>query len=97
MIPENEYSRLPDDIPLADIDLKYFAEDILEYEGAYYTLSETKMPFKADKTVDDDYFILTLFTLVQEARKKNINLTGKDVVLGVGLPPADFGQQAVGF
>ena len=32
LIPENEYSRLPDDIPLADIDLKYFAEDILEYE-----------------------------------------------------------------
>lgn len=76
---------------------RFMNEDILEYEGAYYTLSETKMPFKADKTVDDDYFILTLFTLVQEARKKNINLTGKDVVLGVGLPPADFGQQAVGF
>lgn len=76
---------------------RFMNEDILEYEGAYYILSETKMPFKADKTVDDDYFILTLFTLVQEARKKNINLTGKDVVLGVGLPPADFGQQAVGF
>ena len=53
---------------------RFMNEDILEYEGAYYTLSETKMPFKADKTVDDDYFILTLFTLVQEARKKNKHL-----------------------
>lgn len=36
-------------------------EDILEYQGTFYTLSETRMPFKADKTVDEDYFILTLF------------------------------------
>lgn len=49
---------------------RFMNEDILEYEGTYYTLSETKMPFKADKTIDDDYFILTLFILVQEARKR---------------------------
>ena len=72
-------------------------EDILEYQGTYYTLSDTKMPFKADKTVDDDYFILTLYALAMEARNKGITLTGKDVVLGVGLPPADYGQQATSF
>ena len=55
------------------------------------------MPFKADKTVDDDYFILTLYALAMEARNKGITLTGKDVVLGVGLPPADYGQQAASF
>ena len=42
---------------------RFMNEDILEYQGTYYTLSDTKMPFKADKTVDDDYFILTLYAL----------------------------------
>lgn len=62
---------------------RFMNEDILEYQGTYYTLSDTKMPFKADKTVDDDYFILTLYALAMEARNKGITLTGKDVVLGV--------------
>ena len=57
---------------------RFMNEDILEYQGTYYTLSDTKMPFKADKTVDDDYFILTLYALAMEARNKGITLTGKD-------------------
>ena len=73
---------------------RFMNEDILEYNGVYYTLSETRMPFKADKTVDEDYFILTLFSLALEAKERGITLSGKDIVLGVGLPPADFGQQA---
>ena len=76
---------------------RFMNEDILEYNGVYYTLSETRMPFKADKTVDEDYFILTLFSLTLEAKERGITLSGKDIVLGVGLPPADFGQQAPGF
>lgn len=47
---------------------RFMNEDILEYQGTFYTLSETRMPFKADKTVDEDYFILTLFALALEAR-----------------------------
>ena len=76
---------------------RFMNEDILEYKGTYYTLSETRMPFKSDKTVDEDYFILTLFALALEAKSRSITLSGKDIVLGVGLPPADFGQQAQGF
>lgn len=37
---------------------RFMNEDILEYKGTYYTLSETRMPFKSDKTVDEDYFIV---------------------------------------
>ena len=39
---------------------RFMNEDILEYQGTFYTLSETRMPFKADKTVDEDYFILKM-------------------------------------
>ena len=76
---------------------RFMNEDILEYGGNFYTLSDTRMPYKEDKTTDEDYFILTLFMLAMESKAKGIQLNGKDVVLGVGLPPADFGQQAVKF
>lgn len=76
---------------------RFMNEDILEYNGMFYTLSETRMPFKADKTVDEDYFILTLFSIALEAKERGIALSGKDIILGVGLPPADFGQQAPRF
>lgn len=56
---------------------RFMNEDILEYNGVYYTLSETRMPFKADKTVDEDYFILTLFSLALEAKERGITLSGK--------------------
>lgn len=52
---------------------RFMNEDILEYNGVYYTLSETRMPFKADKTVDEDYFILTLFSLALEAKERGRN------------------------
>ena len=42
---------------------RFMNEDILEYQGTFYTLSETRMPFKADKTVDEDYFILYFVTV----------------------------------
>lgn len=51
---------------------RFMNEDILEYQGTFYTLSETRMPFKADKTVDEDYFILTLFALALEAKSREL-------------------------
>ena len=57
---------------------RFMNEDILEYNGVYYTLSETRMPFKADKTVDEDYFmqrnkmIIELHIIMQCHQKKLI-------------------------
>ena len=56
---------------------RFMNEDILEYQGTFYTLSETRMPFKADKTVDEDYFILTLFALALEAKSRGITFIWK--------------------
>lgn len=60
---------------------RFMNEDILEYQGTFYTLSETRMPFKADKTVDEDYFILTLFALALEAKSRGITLSGRILYL----------------
>ena len=43
---------------------RFMNEDILEYQGTYYTLSDTKMTFKADKTVVVVFFFLFFFALV---------------------------------
>jgi plasmid segregation protein ParM len=73
---------------------RFMNEDILEYQGSYYTLSDTRMPYKSDKTADKEYFILTLFILAMEAKNRNVSLDGCEVLLGIGVPPADFSQQA---
>lgn len=73
---------------------KVFDQDVLEYNGAYYMLSDTRMPFKPDKTTDLDYYILTLFALKKEAESQKIRLSGKDISLSVGLPPAEYASQA---
>lgn len=84
-------------IKLASKPTKAFAQDVIEYKSMYYILSDTRMPYKTDKTTDLDYFILTLFALVNEANKREGRLSGKDIVLSTGLPPADCSQQGEKF
>jgi plasmid segregation protein ParM len=73
---------------------RFMNEDILEYKGMFYTLSESRMPYKSDKTTDSEYFILTLFILALESKSRGISINGKELILGIGVPPADFSQQA---
>ena len=73
---------------------KVFSKDIIRYRGNYFILTDTKFPYKTDKTKDEDYFILTLFAIAKEAEIKNLNLYGKDVILSVGLPPAHLEKSA---
>lgn len=71
-----------------------FGDDILKYQGKYYSLSDKRIPYMRDKTCDDRFFILTLFAIAFE-----IEDTGRyedDILpthLLVGLPPAHFGAQ----
>ncbi len=65
--------------------------------GRLDVLSDTKMPFKADKTVDDDYFILTLYALTMETRNKGNYVDGKRCSTGDRITSGDYGQQATPF
>lgn len=71
--------------------------EYIKYEDSFYMLTDRRMPYKADKSTDMDYFVLTLFALIKEAKARNERLSGKDIVLSIGLPPADFGTQAKSF
>lgn len=74
-----------------------FEQDVIKYKDSYYMLSNTKMPYKSDKSKDMDYFILTLFAIAKEAKERGENIYGKDIILSIGLPPADFSVYADSF
>ena len=87
-----------------------FSTDILEYNGKYYTLSSTRFPYQTDKTLNDNAFILTLFSIAKEiiareglkkddydVKRDFDGFIGKDVVLAVGLPPTHFEKQSKPF
>ena len=75
-----------------------FGGETLEYEGKYYTLSEKRIPYHRDKTVDERFFILTLFAIAYEIEA--VGGYSQNVIrvqLSVGLPPAHYGAQCETF
>lgn len=68
------------------------AQDLISYDGSFYTLSNKRSIYKRDKTVDDNTYILTLFAIAKEILSRNLYTTDKiEIALGVGLPPGHFG------
>ena len=68
-----------------------FGQNILFYKGKYYTLSDQRIPYK---TVDERYFILTLFAVAFELSGADYHTDEvADVQLAIGLPPAHYGAQ----
>jgi len=67
--------------------------DIVLYNGKEYALVDQRMAQKLDKTKDEDYFHLTLFTIGKELAGDKNTASGVfpgeciEVVLLVGLPP----------
>ncbi len=75
-------------------DTQPFGSDVLRFGGKYYTLSKQRIPYMRDKTVDDRFFILTLFAIAFELQRQNTNPGEvEDIQLCVGLPPAHYGTQ----
>lgn len=69
-------------------------EQYLQFEGKYYTLSEQRIPYQRDKTLDFRFFILTLFAIAMELEGKD-QIQPEDVVqiqLPIGLPPKHFAE-----
>lgn len=75
-----------------------FGNDVLQYQGKYYTLTNQRIPYRRDKTEDERFFILSLFAIAYE-----IEACGQytdnvmKIQLAIGLPPAHFGVQAKKF
>ena len=71
-----------------------FGENVLYYNGKYYTLSDQRIPYMRDKTRDERFFVLTLFAIAFELREHGYTADEiADIQLSVGLPPAHYGTQ----
>ena len=68
------------------------ADEVLEYEGKYWTLSGKRLPYMRDKTKDERYFILSLFAIAKELAAVGSSAALEQVDLAVGLPPEHFGM-----
>lgn len=62
------------------------------YNGKYYMPSTDRCSYRKNKAEDDNYFVLTLFGVLNELRARGIEIgpgaTIPQIVLAVGLPPA---------
>ena len=72
-----------------------FTADMLVYEDRYYLIGEGHKEFLAEKTMDDDYYLLTLVAIARELALEA--LTEASVFLAVGLPLAWTASQKDAF
>ena len=65
-------------------DEPFFKDNLLIYQNRYYLIGEGHKAFTADKTVDEETYLLTLAAVARELHSRN--LTEAKVLLAVGLP-----------
>lgn len=63
-------------------------ENLLYYNGKYYSIGGNRVKYRYDKTIDETFFVLTLPALAMRLNKEG--LTSSDAILGVGLPLSHF-------
>ena len=68
------------------------ADEVMEYEGKFWTLSGKRVPYMRDKTKDERYFILSLFAIARELVAAGSIAAFEQIDLAVGLPPEHFGM-----
>ena len=61
-----------------------FQNNLLVYNGMYYQIGEEHKEFCAEKTQDEDYYVLTLAAIAKELKAEN--LTEAHIVIAAGLP-----------
>lgn len=66
-------------------------DEILEYDGKYWTLSGRRLNYMRDKTQDERYFVLTLFAIAKELEENGGYQPVERIQLAVGLPPEHYG------
>lgn len=67
------------------------SDELLEYDGRFWTLSGKRISYMRDKTQDDRFFILTLFAIAKELVRTGSASPLAQVDLAVGLPPEHYG------
>ena len=66
-----------------------FFDDVLEYGGKYYKVGTKREVVMANKTVNEDYYLLTLASIAKEMKRRK--MTEAKVILATGLPVTRYG------
>ena len=69
----------------------YTQQDVLEYNGKFYVVGSGRQPLQKDKTLTDDYYLLTLAAVAKELACRKADATAS-VHLAAGLPLTSFGR-----
>ena len=72
-----------------------FFDDVLEYGGKYYKVGTKRDAVMENKTVNDDYYLLTLASMAKEMKRRG--MTEARVILATGLPVTRYGAEKKGF
>ena len=74
----------------------YTQKNVLCYDGKYYVVGSGRQPLQQDKTVDENYYLLTLAAIAKEIAYRNAPTT-TPVILAAGLPLTSFGREKKAF
>lgn len=70
----------------------YTLQNTLEYEGRCYVCGTGRQPILRDKTVNGNYFLLTLAAIAKEIKYRG-EKTDCSMVIGAGLPLTTYGRE----
>ncbi len=68
-----------------------FKGDVLQLGDTYYKVGEGRKPFIANKTVDNDFYIMTLAAVAMECKANNVH--DGNIHLAVGIPVSWIKEQ----
>jgi plasmid segregation protein ParM len=68
-----------------------FRGDVILWEDKYYKVGEGRKPFIADKTVDNDFYIMTLAAVAMECKANDVH--DGNIYISVGIPVSWIREQ----
>ena len=74
----------------------YTMQNVLKYQGKYYVCGTGRQSLIKDKTMNDNYYLLTMAAIAQELKYRKAAVKEK-IVLAAGLPLAGFGREKLRF
>lgn len=69
----------------------YTQQNVLEYNGKFYVVGSGRQPLQKDKTLTEDYYLLTLAAIARELAYRKADKAAS-VHLAAGLPLTSFGR-----
>ena len=69
----------------------YTRQGLLEFGGGFFVCGSGRQPIQRDKTVNDNYYLLTLAAIAKEIRQRGLP-PECSVRIAAGLPLTSFGR-----